>query len=74
MQRVGCQNMDRIDPAIFEQFLIISCGAVDSNAVAELSRSFGIGSGHRRDLDMAQPAQVLRMNFSHETSSDQGRL
>ena len=50
VQRVGRQNMDSVDAGIFEQLLIISGGAVDSNALTELARPFGAGTGDRRQF------------------------
>ncbi len=74
VQRVGRQNMDGVDAGIFQQLLIISGGPVDTNALTELARPFSARTGHRRNFDSAQPAQILGVHLSHETGSDESCL
>ncbi len=62
--------MHCVDNRIFEQLLKISSGAIDSNAVTELSRSFAARSRDRRYFHARQTAQIFHMHSSHEACPD----
>jgi hypothetical protein len=66
--------MDSVDTGIFEQLMIISRSAIDTNTVTELASPFAVRTSQRRNFDSTQPAQILGMHFPHETGSDQRSL
>jgi hypothetical protein len=66
--------MDSVDLRILQQGVIVAGSTLDANRFAELPRRLIGEIGNRYNFNVAQPSNVLGVDFAHETSADQGGL
>ena len=74
MQRVRRQNVYRLDFGILQQRRIIPSGPIDADAFTKLPGFLVARGGDGRDLHIAEPADILSVDLTHESGADNGGL
>src|SRR5208337_4513960 len=69
---IGSEDMDRLDGFVGKQRMIVAGGAGDADAVSERAGLLLAGSGYRGDFHISEPADVFRVDSTHEPCPDDG--
>ncbi len=64
--------MNGFDAGVGEDGVVIAGGALDANGVREIAGELVGQGGDGGDLDVAEAAHLLGMNFPHKTGTDYG--
>jgi hypothetical protein len=70
VQRVGGEDVDRIDGRIAENLPIVGGNSRDAKARAQLPRDFQIPACYGHDLDRFLPPERVEMNTAHEAGAE----